>query len=58
MSTPLSYLHPRDEILALIERIYGYRMTTTSGGNLSIGQPAPMPDRVIRELSAACGLPE
>jgi len=36
MSTPVSYLHPRDEILALMQRIYGYRMTTTSGGNLSI----------------------
>jgi L-fuculose-phosphate aldolase len=32
----ISYLHPRDEILALMQRIYGYRMTTTSGGNLSI----------------------
>ncbi len=29
-------LHPRDEILALIDRIYRHRMTTTSGGNLSI----------------------
>jgi len=28
--------HPRDEILQTIERIYRYRMTTTSGGNLSI----------------------
>lgn len=31
-----SLLHPRDEILQTIERIYRYRMTTTSGGNLSI----------------------
>jgi len=31
-----SYLHPRDEILQAMERIYRYRMTTTSGGNLSI----------------------
>lgn len=30
------YVHPRDEILATIERIYRNRMTTTSGGNLSI----------------------
>jgi L-fuculose-phosphate aldolase len=29
-------IHPRDEILQTIERIYRYRMTTTSGGNLSI----------------------
>ncbi len=36
MLTPHSYQHPRDEILQAMERIYGYRMTTTSGGNLSI----------------------
>ena len=36
-STALSrHLHPRDEILQGMERIYHYRMTTTSGGNLSI----------------------
>ena len=29
-------LHPRDQIVTLMERIYGYGMTTTSGGNLSI----------------------
>ena len=29
-------LHPRDEIMMTMERIYRYRMTTTSGGNLSI----------------------
>ena len=29
-------LHPRDEIVAAMERIYRYRMTTTSGGNLSV----------------------
>ena len=33
---PNRYLHPRDEILQAMERIYHYRMTTTSGGNLSI----------------------
>lgn len=30
------FTHPRDEILATMERIYDYRMTTTSGGNLSL----------------------
>lgn len=30
------YVHPRDELLQTMERIYRYRMTTTSGGNLSI----------------------
>lgn len=29
-------VHPRDEIMQTMSRIYGYRMTTTSGGNLSI----------------------
>jgi L-fuculose-phosphate aldolase len=29
-------LHPRDEILLVMDRIYRYRMTTTSGGNLSV----------------------
>jgi L-fuculose-phosphate aldolase len=36
MALPVNYVHPRDEILAAIQRIYRYRMTTTSGGNLSI----------------------
>jgi L-fuculose-phosphate aldolase len=31
-----SFLHPREEILQAMQRIYSYRMTTTSGGNLSI----------------------
>jgi L-fuculose-phosphate aldolase len=34
MSRPLT--HPRDEIIETMQRIYRYRMTTTSGGNLSI----------------------
>jgi L-fuculose-phosphate aldolase len=29
-------LHPREELVATMQRIYSYRMTTTSGGNLSI----------------------
>lgn len=35
-SASRSHLHPRDEIMQTMERIYHYRMTTTSGGNLSI----------------------
>ncbi|HUR45005.1 MAG TPA: class II aldolase/adducin family protein, partial [Candidatus Saccharimonadales bacterium] len=31
--------HPRDEIMQTMERIYRYRMTTTSGGNLSVREP-------------------
>lgn len=29
-------LHPADQLVMFMERIYGYGMTTTSGGNLSI----------------------
>ena len=29
-------LHPRDELVLTMKRIYQYKMTTTSGGNLSI----------------------
>ena len=39
MNQPLSILHPRDEIMQTMQRIYRYRMTTTSGGNLSIREP-------------------
>ena len=31
-----TYLHPRDEIALTLSRIYRYKMTTTSGGNLSV----------------------
>ncbi|ACB74587.1 class II aldolase/adducin family protein [Opitutus terrae] len=34
-----AWLHPRDELVATMQRIYRYRMTTTSGGNLSIRDP-------------------
>lgn len=36
MTAPRDLGHPRDEIMQTMERIYRYRMTTTSGGNLSI----------------------
>jgi L-fuculose-phosphate aldolase len=36
MDASSHYQHPRDEILHAMERIYRYRMTTTSGGNLSL----------------------
>src|SRR5208282_1753680 len=29
-------IHPRDDLVQTMERIYRYRMTSTSGGNLSI----------------------
>jgi L-fuculose-phosphate aldolase len=31
-----SLLHPRDQIVAIMERIYNHEMTTTSGGNISV----------------------
>jgi L-fuculose-phosphate aldolase len=31
-----SLLHPRDQIVAIMERIYSHEMTTTSGGNISV----------------------
>ena len=36
VSDKMDFTHPRDAILRAIERIYRYRMTTTSGGNLSM----------------------
>jgi L-fuculose-phosphate aldolase len=36
MRTPTQLLHPRDEIVQTIERIYRYGMTTISGGNVSM----------------------
>jgi L-fuculose-phosphate aldolase len=34
-----SWLHPREELVRTMQRIYRTRMTTTSGGNLSILDP-------------------
>ena len=36
MSSLKKYTHPRDEIMRTMERIYRYRMTTTSGGNSDV----------------------
>ena len=36
MTRPHKLVHPRDDIMQTMQRIYRYRMTTTSGGNLSI----------------------
>lgn len=36
MSEQRQLTHPRDQIMRTMDRIYRYRMTTTSGGNLSI----------------------
>ncbi len=34
-----SWLHPREQLVATMARIYRHHMTTTSGGNLSIRDP-------------------
>jgi L-fuculose-phosphate aldolase len=34
-----TWLHPREELVETMRRIYRYKMTTTSGGNLSIRDP-------------------
>ncbi len=39
MTAIRNLIHPRDEIMQTMERIYRYRMTTTSGGNISIREP-------------------
>ena len=36
MSYSDEFIHPKDQIVDIMRRIYGYGMTTTSGGNLSI----------------------
>jgi L-fuculose-phosphate aldolase len=66
MRPAVSYLHPRDEILAAIQRIYRYRMTTTSGGNLSILEengdiwitPAGIDKGTLRPQDMACVHPD
>lgn len=40
MTSQRNLLHPRDEILHTMDRIYRYRLTTTSGGNISIRDAA------------------
>src|ERR1700740_516576 len=35
-SKAANLVHPRDQLMQTMDRIYRYRMTTTSGGNLSI----------------------
>ena len=32
----MNFVHPRDQIVEMMGRIYRYGLTTTSGGNLSI----------------------
>jgi ribulose-5-phosphate 4-epimerase/fuculose-1-phosphate aldolase len=30
------YIHPREQLVTIMRRVYGYGMTTTSGGNISV----------------------
>lgn len=60
------YLHPRDEILGTMQRIYQYRMTTTSGGNLSLREddgsiwitPARLDKGMLRRDDIVCVRPD
>ena len=36
MSEKINFIHPRDQITTIIDRVYRRGMTTTSGGNISI----------------------
>ena len=36
MAINIDIIHPADQIIMIMERIYGYGMTTTSGGNISV----------------------
>jgi L-fuculose-phosphate aldolase len=55
-------IHPRDEIMAAMERIYRFRMTTTSGENLSLRDeedqvwitPARMDKGALRREDIVC----
>lgn len=66
MTNKSKYLHPRDEILQTIDRIYNYRMTTTSGGNLSIREddgtiwitPASIDKGGLRREDIVCVKPD
>ena len=66
MAPDVSFVHPRDEILAAIQRIYRYRMTTTSGGNLSILEdngdiwitPAGIDKGTLRREDIVCVRPD
>ena len=66
MRIGVNFLHPRDEILQAIERIYRYRMTTTSGGNLSIHEdsgdiwitPAGIDKGTLRREDIVCVHPD
>src|SRR5262245_48337331 len=66
MRSAVNYAHPRDEILQAIQRIYRYRMTTTSGGNLSIRDddgdvwitPAALDKGTLRREDMVCVHPD
>ena len=59
------YMHPREQIVTIMRRVYGYGMTTTSGGNISIledesGDIWITPGRhgqgpLVRRISCGCG---
>ena len=62
----LTYMHPRDQIVELMGRIYGNGLTTTSGGNLSILDaegniwisPASIDKGTLRREDIVCVTPD
>ena len=44
----IQYIHPADQLVMFMQRIYDKGLTTTSGGNLSIkDDEGNIPDRVV-----------
>jgi len=37
----MTFVHPRDELLAVMERVYDYRVTTKCGGNPCFAAEVP-----------------
>lgn len=62
MKSPRDYTHPAVRLVRAMERIYRYRMTTTSGGNLSIRDdngdiwitPARLDKGALRKEDVVC----
>ena len=48
MLTNFELMHPADQLVMIMNRIYQYGMTTTSGGNLSIlDENGEYPDHTV-----------
>ena len=55
----INYIHPSDQLVMFMQRIYDKGLTTTSGGNLSImdsdgiGQIVHITDEEVEDLKKA-----